>query len=214
MAIRGRLCRAHVSGWVLQSCLQCFLRPRHATFNCTKAHMAYYSMQEDRDLSPALSHSFALFADILSLADLFSFAFVHLFSCLSSSLSFCNMPLGSFSFLTCVCVLLLCDVSLKKPKLLFLSVSLFSCRFVTHQTFNHSHSVCASWWIIVSAVCVLKLICFHFYSNSFSHHDLQSQAEISMPRLACLECNVVCFCACGRCINCSKVCWCLTLPWQ
>lgn len=45
MAIRGRFSGAHVSGWVLQSCLQCFLRPRHATFNCTKTHMAYYSMQ-------------------------------------------------------------------------------------------------------------------------------------------------------------------------
>lgn len=138
MAIRGRLSRAHVSGWVLQSCLQCFLRPRHATFNSTKTHMAYYSMQ-GIGISPIFSCSFffffALFAAILSLAEhnLFSFVFVYLFSCLSSSLSFCNKPLGSFSFFNfCLCSF----VSLKKKsRLLFLSVSLFSCRFVTHQTF-------------------------------------------------------------------------------
>lgn len=66
MAIRGRLSRAHVSGWVLQSCLQCFLRPRHATFNSTKTHMAYYSMQ-GIGISPIFSCSLFFFLHCLLL---------------------------------------------------------------------------------------------------------------------------------------------------
>lgn len=115
MAIRGSLSRPHMSGWVLQSCLQCFLRPRHATFNCTKTHIATYSMQRIK-ISPRLFCTlfcFALFAVILSLSEhnFFSLSVFTFSGCLSSSLSFCKIPLRGFSFWTFVCVFFCCVMS-------------------------------------------------------------------------------------------------------
>lgn len=135
MAIWACLSRVHVSGWVLhKSCLQCFLRPRHATFNRTKTHMAYYSMQGIL-ISPLFYLPFsALFAAILPPL---------VFFCLCSPFWLPVILLLILKWTTWesffVSVLSLWDVSLKRSKLPFLSVLLFSSHLVTHQALKHSH---------------------------------------------------------------------------
>lgn len=75
MAIRGHLSIAHVSDWVLQPRLQFFLRPCHATFSCTKTHMAYYSIQRIwMSLVVSLSHTELSITCFLLLLCIFSSA--------------------------------------------------------------------------------------------------------------------------------------------
>lgn len=65
-----------------------------------------------------------------------------LFGFLSSFRSFSDMPLGRISlFNFCLCSPVVWCLVKKKPNFCFVPVSLFSCRVVCRQTFNHSHSV-------------------------------------------------------------------------
>lgn len=60
----------------------------------------------------------------------------------------------------------------------------------------------------------LKVICFHFYWNSFSHHDLQSLGLQCRGQHVWNVVSCACVCFCVYYNTSAQVCWCLTLPWQ